>query len=85
MLSFRLGGGEVAAEALMGALRLPFVAASLGGVETLITRPATSSHAGMAAEDRERLGITDDLIRVSCGIEGEQDLIDDFGQALESC
>ncbi len=85
MLSFRLSGGEPAAEALLGALRLAFVAPSLGGVETLITRPATSSHAGMAAEDRERLGITGDLIRVSCGIEGQQDLIGDFSQALEVC
>ncbi len=85
MLSFRLSGGEPAAEALLGALRLAFVAPSLGGVETLITRPATSSHAGMAAEDRERLGITGDLIRVSFGIEGQQDLIGDFSQALEVC
>jgi cystathionine gamma-synthase/cystathionine gamma-lyase/cystathionine beta-lyase len=85
MLSFRLSGGEPAAEALLGALRLPFIAPSLGGVETLITRPATRSHAGMAAEDRERLGITGDLIRVSCGIEGQQDLIGDFSQALEAC
>jgi cystathionine beta-lyase/cystathionine gamma-synthase len=52
-------------------------------VESLITRPATTSHAGMRAEDRERLGITADLIRVSAGIEGAQDLIADFGQALE--
>ena len=82
MLSLRLRGGEAAAEDLLQAVRLPFVAPSLGGVETLITRPATTSHAGMRAEDRERLGISADLIRVSCGIEGTQDLIDDFGQAL---
>ena len=82
MLSLRLHGGEAAAEDLLQAVRLPFVAPSLGGVETLITRPATTSHAGMRAEDRARLGISADLIRVSCGIEGTQDLIDDFGQAL---
>ncbi len=82
MLSLRLRGGEEAAETLLDALRLPYVAPSLGGVETLITRPATTSHAGMRPEDRERLGITADLIRVSCGIEGEQDLIADFAQAL---
>ena len=51
-------------------------------METLITRPATTSHAGMSPEDREQLGITADLIRVSCGIEGTQDLIADFDQAL---
>jgi len=82
MLSLRLRGGEVAAQALLDAVQLPFVAPSLGGVETLITRPATTSHAGMSPEDRERLGITADLIRVSCGIEGTQDLIADFDQAL---
>ena len=82
MLSLRLRGGEGAAEALLDAVRLPFVAPSLGGVETLITRPAITSHAGMRPEDRERIGITADLIRVSCGIEGTQDLIADFDQAL---
>ena len=82
MLSLRLRGGEPAAQALLDAVRLPFVAPSLGGVETLITRPATTSHAGMSPDDRERLGITSDLIRISCGIEGTQDLIADFDQAL---
>jgi cystathionine beta-lyase/cystathionine gamma-synthase len=82
MLSLRLRGGDAAAQALLDAVRLPFVAPSLGGVETLITRPATTSHAGMRPEDRERLGITGDLIRISCGIEGTQDLIADFDQAL---
>lgn len=82
MLSLRLRGGEAAAQTMLDALRLPYVAPSLGGVETLITRPAATSHAGMRPEDRERLGITTDLIRVSCGIEGQQDLIADFDQAL---
>ena len=82
MLSLRLRGGEGAAEALLGAVQLAYPAVSLGGVETLITRPATSTHAGMRPEDRERLGITSDLVRVSCGIEAQQDLIADFSQAL---
>jgi cystathionine beta-lyase/cystathionine gamma-synthase len=82
MLSLRLRGGETAARALLDAVKLAYVAPSLGGVETLITRPAITSHAGMSPEDRERLGITADLIRVSCGIEGTQDLVADFGQAL---
>jgi cystathionine gamma-synthase/cystathionine gamma-lyase/cystathionine beta-lyase len=67
----------------MDAVTLACAAPSLGGVETLITRPAVTSHAGMSREDRERLGITADLIRVSSGIEGTQDLIGDFAQALE--
>jgi cystathionine beta-lyase/cystathionine gamma-synthase len=82
MLSIRLAGGRDAAESLLEALRIPYVAPSLGGVETLITRPAATSHAGMNREDRERIGITDDLIRVSCGVEACDDLIADFAQAL---
>ncbi len=84
MLSLRLKGGAEAAQRLLAALRIPFVAPSLGGVETLIIQPAKSSHAGMKPEDRERLGVTDDLLRVSCGIESAEDLIEDFRQALET-
>jgi cystathionine beta-lyase/cystathionine gamma-synthase len=83
MLSFRLTGGVSATEALLEALRLPEVAPSLGGVESLITRPAITSHAGMSPEDRAVVGVTDDLIRLSCGIEHEDDLIADFAQALD--
>ncbi len=83
MLSFRLKGGLEAAERLLARVRLPYVAPSLGGVETLITRPAATSHAGMSREDRERIGVTDDLVRVSCGIENVEDLIEDFRSALE--
>ena len=84
MLSLRLHGGERAAQTLLDAVTLPYAAPSLGGVETLITRPAATSHAGMSPQDRDRLGITADLVRVSCGIEGTQDLIGDFAQALEA-
>jgi cystathionine gamma-synthase/cystathionine gamma-lyase/cystathionine beta-lyase len=83
MLSMRLRGGEQAAQALLDSVTLPYVAPSLGGVETLITRPVATSHAGMSLQDRERLGITADLIRVSSGIEGIQDLVADFAQALD--
>lgn len=83
MLSLRLHGGEQAAQALLDAVTLAYVAPSLGGVETLITRPVATSHAGMSLEDRERLGITADLIRISSGIEGVQDLVGDFAQALD--
>jgi cystathionine beta-lyase/cystathionine gamma-synthase len=83
MLSLRLHGGEQAAQTLMDTLTLAYAAVSLGGVETLITRPAATSHAGMSREDRDRLGITADLIRISSGIEGTQDLIGDFAQALD--
>ncbi|HEX6357383.1 trans-sulfuration enzyme family protein [Actinophytocola sp.] len=83
MLSFRLAGGAEAAEVFLSALTLPAVAPSLGGVDTLITRPAFTSHAGMSAEDRAAAGITDDLIRLSVGIEDVEDLIADFATALD--
>jgi cystathionine beta-lyase/cystathionine gamma-synthase len=83
MLSLRLHGGEAAAQTLLDAVTLAYSAPSLGGVESLITRPAITSHAGMSAEDRDRLGITSDLIRISSGIEDREDLITDFTQALD--
>lgn len=83
VLSFELAGGVAAAEPFIAALRLPISAPSVGGVESLVTRPAITSHAGMAPEDRRRLGIPDGLIRVSVGIEATEDLIADFRQALE--
>jgi cystathionine beta-lyase/cystathionine gamma-synthase len=55
---------------------------SLGGVQTLLTRPAASSHAGMSAQERAKVGISDTLIRLSVGIEATEDLIEDFAQAL---
>jgi cystathionine gamma-synthase/cystathionine gamma-lyase/cystathionine beta-lyase len=83
MLSLQVKGGARAADRLLGALRVPFVAPSLGGVETLVTRPATTSHVGMSRADRLNMGVTDDLVRVSCGIEGTADLLADFEQALD--
>jgi cystathionine beta-lyase/cystathionine gamma-synthase len=82
MLSFEIKGGVDAAEKFMQKARLPIVAPSLGGVETLITRPSTTSHSGMSREDRARLGITDSLIRASVGIEAAEEIIEDFDQAL---
>ena len=82
MLSFRASGGLDAVERFLKALTIPYVAPSLGGVETLVTRPAATSHAGMTPSARAEIGITDDLVRVSCGIEAAADLIADFDQAL---
>jgi cystathionine beta-lyase/cystathionine gamma-synthase len=84
MLSFETRGGVDAAERMMQRAKLPIIAPSLGGVETLLTRPATTSHSGMSIEDRRRLGITDSLIRVSTGIEATEDIIEDFDQALKT-
>ncbi len=83
MLSFRPAGGVAAADALLDAVRLPSSAPSLGGVESLITRPVLTSHAGMSPADRAKVGVTDDLIRLSVGIEGVDDLLADITQALD--
>jgi cystathionine beta-lyase/cystathionine gamma-synthase len=83
MLSFEPRGGVRAAERFLQSTELATVAPSLGGIETLVTRPATTSHAGMSPEDRQRLGISDSLIRVSVGLEATEDLIADFARALD--
>ncbi len=85
MLSFELAGGVRAADAFINAARLPISAPSLGGVESFVTRPATTSHAGMSREDRVRIGIGDGLIRLSVGLEATEDLAADLEQALERC
>jgi len=84
MLSFELKGGVKAAERFIQNTTIPFVAPSLGGVESLITRPVTTSHSGMSPEDRKKLGISESLIRVSVGIEATEDIIEDFDQALKA-
>ncbi len=85
MLSLRLRGdaGEAGVRQLIEGLRLAANTPSLGGVETLVTQPARSSHAGLSPEDRARLGITEGLVRVSVGIEGTDDLVADWAQALD--
>jgi cystathionine beta-lyase/cystathionine gamma-synthase len=82
MLSFRPTGGVAAAERFVRSVRLAVNAPSFGGPETLVTRPATTSHAGLTPEERARLRVTDDLVRVSIGLEAVEDLIQDFEQAL---
>lgn len=82
VLSFELQGGVEAAERLIDRLELPASAPSLGGVETLITRPATTSHSGLSPEERAEIGVADGLVRVACGIEATEDLCADFAQAL---
>ena len=84
VLSFELKGGVEEAQQFISNTTLTISAPSLGGVETLITRPVTTSHSGLSAEDRQRLGISDRLIRLSVGIEATDDLIQDFSRALGS-
>ena len=84
MLSFEPKGGKAAAEQFMQNVSIPIVTVSLGGVESLLTIPAATSHSGMSQEDRKRLGITDRLIRVSIGVEETEELMDDFGKSLDT-
>ena len=83
MLSFELSEGVQAAERFIKRCQLPVSAPSLGGVETLLTLPATTSHAGMKPEERYLAGISDGLIRVSVGLEATSDLVDDFSCSLD--
>jgi cystathionine beta-lyase/cystathionine gamma-synthase len=85
MMSFELCDGVEAAERFIDHLTLPISAPSLGGVESLITRPAKTSHSGMPQAERERAGISEGLIRLSVGLEATEDLIADFGRALDAC
>lgn len=81
MLSFETGSLEKA-KTVLKSVRLCSLAESLGGVETLISHPATMTHASVPAEERARIGITDGLVRISVGIEDSEDLIRDLDQAL---
>jgi len=81
LISFTLGSFEQA-RTLLNNVRLMALAESLGGVETLISHPATMTHASVPPERRLQIGITDDLVRVSVGIEDVDDLRDDLAQAL---
>jgi cystathionine beta-lyase/cystathionine gamma-synthase len=81
MLSFELGSLE-AARRFLNNVKLCSLAESLGGVETLISLPALMTHASMPPEVRERVGITDGLVRLSVGLEDAEDIIADLDQAL---
>jgi cystathionine beta-lyase/cystathionine gamma-synthase len=82
MLAFDLGSLD-AARTVLNSVRLHALAESLGGVETLISHPATMTHASVPADRRAALGITDGLVRISAGIEDIDDLKEDLAQALD--
>jgi methionine-gamma-lyase len=83
LFSFELYGGKKAAFDFLRKLQIARCAVSLGGVETLASHPATTTHSEMSEEDKKSLGISDSLIRVSVGIEDWRDLLHDFQQALD--
>jgi cystathionine beta-lyase/cystathionine gamma-synthase len=83
MLSFDLGSREAAGR-FLGAIRVFLCAESLGGVESLASHSATTTHAALSDDERESLGITQGLVRLSVGIEDKEDLIADLDQALKA-
>ena len=84
MIAFELKGGYDAGVTLLKNLRLMTLAVSLGGVETLIEHPASMTHAGVPAEERDKAGITDGLVRLAVGCEDVADLRADLLQALDA-
>ncbi|MFC1908625.1 cystathionine gamma-synthase [Chloroflexota bacterium] len=84
MLSIELKGGMDAVTNFMRKIKIFTMAESLGGVASLAEHPATMSHASMPKEHREKVGIKDELIRLSIGLENADDLVDDLRQALEA-
>lgn len=83
MLSFRIKGGKRAAERFCQLTQIFVLAESLGGVESLVEVPSAMTHAGIPREQREAIGVFDDLVRVSCGVEDGEDLVRDVVQAVE--
>ena len=84
MLSFELAGGASAVRRLFENLAVFTLAESLGGIESLVAHPVTMTHLGMGAEARRVAGITDGLVRLSIGLEAEDDLIADLKDALDA-
>jgi cystathionine beta-lyase/cystathionine gamma-synthase len=83
LLSFELNGGREAACQFVDRIELIFHAVSMGGMESLATRPAMSSHRGMTPEARLKAGVSDSLIRLSVGVEAIEDLLKDLKQAID--
>jgi cystathionine beta-lyase/cystathionine gamma-synthase len=83
MVSFHLAGDFAACKQLLRNVKVFAVAESLGGVESLIEHPSSMTHASVPREQREKVGVTDSLIRLSVGIEDAEDLISDLAGALD--
>jgi len=82
LLAFRVGGGQAEAFRMLNRLRLIAISNNLGDAKSLVTHPATTTHQRFTPEDRAAMGITDDLLRLSVGLEDPADLIDDLNLAL---
>ena len=84
MIAFEIPGGEPAAFRFLNSLQLVHLAVSLGGTESLAEHPASMTHADVDRADKDRLGVTEGLVRISIGVEHPDDLILDLGQALDA-
>ena len=84
MISFEVKGGEKQAFKFLNHLDLVKLAVSLGSTESLIQHPASMTHAGIAPDDKIKMGITESLVRISIGVENSGDLIHDIAQALDA-
>ena len=82
LISFGVKGGFEAGKKILNNVQIAALAVSLGGIETLIQHPASMTHAGVPKEEREEAGVTDELIRLSVGIEDYEDLQADIEHAL---
>ena len=82
VVAFELAGGKEAAFRLLDALEIVDISNNLGDAKSLVTHPATTTHRAMPVEDRERLGITGGMVRLSVGLEDAEDLLEDLAQAL---
>ena len=82
MLAIELAGGRDAAEHFLDSLQLARVATSLGGPETLVCHPATSTHASLTAEEAAAMGVSEGLLRISVGLEDTSDVESDLTAAL---
>jgi cystathionine gamma-synthase len=85
VVSFEIDGTLQQTSAFIDALRLPYIAPSLGGVESLIEQPALMSYYELAPAERQELGIGDALVRYAVGIEDTDDILSDVEQALKIC
>ncbi|MEO7370955.1 MAG: PLP-dependent transferase, partial [Ilumatobacteraceae bacterium] len=82
VLAIELGGGRPAAERFLDSLQVARIATSLGGPETLVCHPATSTHASLGPAEATLMGVSDGLLRISVGLEDTSDLVSDLTAAL---
>jgi methionine-gamma-lyase len=83
LVAFELKGGLTAGRTLLNSLKLARIAVSLGDPETLIQHPASMTHASYSAEDREKYGLSEGLLRLSVGLETPEDILADLKQGLD--